>query len=548
LGFGQQATFKAKNADGTAAVVNWSVDGVAGGNSSVGTITPTGSYTAPGPGSFLPGKSVTITATLQSTSTTSGSANTILDDNADSQIVPVKLGTSGGNATDFVDNGTTRTCCSGTLGSLVTDGTNFFILSNNHVLAKSDAGAKTIDPVPQPGLVDTNCTASPTIVGHFSIAAALKPTTGTNGPAPSNVDAALAAINAGQVDLTGSILDLGAASGTVIAAAPPSTTLNLAPAAGLLVAKSGRSTGLTCDPLGAVANVNIDYTASCGGPKAFTSTFSNQIIVNGGNFSASGDSGSLVVDAATARPIGLLYGGNTTSTTANPIQDVLSALDKATGSTLSIVGTPTDHTVACATVGNANSSTLTVNASSAKLSPQEATRANNALDSFPATLRRNPAISDVTIGVSADNPKESALLVHTTKALPGVIPATISGVRTRIVNEDAATAGRQITLAAADFQRAMAAKDAHTESMLGRDGVFGVGAAMSDDSPGEPAIVFYVENGFTPEIPAVMDGLRTKIVETDRFRAYNWGKETKPAPTTCKSTKPQLVNTKTKLK
>ena len=32
-----------------------------------------------------------------------------------------------------------------------------------------------------------------------------------------------------------------------------------------------------------------------------------------------------------------------------------------------------------------------------------------------------------------------------------------------------------------------------------------------------------------PAIPAVLEGVRTKIVEGDRFRAFDWGKETKPA-------------------
>src|SRR5687768_13564337 len=44
---------------------------------------------------------------------------------------PIKLGVSGGNATD-VANGF---CCSGTLGALVQKGGSRFILSNTHVFA-----------------------------------------------------------------------------------------------------------------------------------------------------------------------------------------------------------------------------------------------------------------------------------------------------------------------------------------------------------------------------------------------------------------------------
>jgi hypothetical protein len=38
-----------------------------------------------------------------------------------------------------------------------------------------------------------------------------------------------------------------------------------------------------------------------------------------------------------------------------------------------------------------------------------------------------------------------------------------------------------------------------------------------------------VEQGrFRSSIPAEIDGIRTKIVEGDRFRAFDWGHETKP--------------------
>jgi len=44
------------------------------------------------------------------------------------------FGVSGGNVKDI----TRLFCCSGTLGSLVTNGTTQYILSNNHVLARQD--------------------------------------------------------------------------------------------------------------------------------------------------------------------------------------------------------------------------------------------------------------------------------------------------------------------------------------------------------------------------------------------------------------------------
>src|SRR5260370_14416774 len=91
--------------------------------------------------------------------------------------------------------------------------------------------------------------------------------------------------------------------------------------------------------------VTVTYDASCGGAPAFTALFTNQVIINGGSFSAAGDSGSLVVTSDTARPVALLYGGNSTSTSANPILDVLNAFNN--GTQPSIVG-GADHAVSCA--------------------------------------------------------------------------------------------------------------------------------------------------------------------------------------------------------
>jgi hypothetical protein len=59
--------------------------------------------------------------------------------------------------------------------------------------------------------------------------------------------------------------------------------------------------------------------------------------------------------------------------------------------------------------------------------------------------------------------------------------------------------------------------------------VQGVGVGRSNDNPQETAIVIYVISGMPrTAIPQLLDGLRTQIVEGDRFRAFGWGKETRP--------------------
>jgi hypothetical protein len=73
--------------------------------------------------------------------------------------------------------------------------------------------------------------------------------------------------------------------------------------------------------------------------RPLTATFTHQIVAtdnNGGAFSDSGGSGLLVVtDHANKRPVGLLFAGSTSTTIANPIDQVLSEL-RALGTTLTI--------------------------------------------------------------------------------------------------------------------------------------------------------------------------------------------------------------------
>jgi hypothetical protein len=466
VALGKKQAFTATGSGGAAVTVNWGVNGVPGGNSAAGTIDPTGNYTAPS--SFPSPNTVTVTATLQSDSTKTASA-TVTDvyasDNAAMQAVPVKLGTSGGNVNDSVTSGSTVTCCSGTLGALVVRNGTFFVLSNNHVLDKSDQG-KAGDQISQPGLVDNNCNPG-TPVATLSQAAALKPASGTSGPAPSNVDAAIAQIiSAATVDTSGAILDLGAAGPSSIAPAPPSSTLAV-PATVLStnegVAKSGRSTGLTCSTLQSInTSVSVDYDVACGGAKAFTSTFSNQVVVNGGTFSATGDSGSLIVTRDTARPVALLYAGNSTSSTANPIADVLAAFQSGPNAA-TIVGAG-DHAVSCAPTSTNASAISSAPTASSALTIEELDRATAVKVLHAGDLMTDPAISQVGVGVSEDNPKEAALTIFVSRTPEKPIPALIEGIRTKLVYS--ATQVPALTLES--IKSATGVKDARVLDLMGR--------------------------------------------------------------------------------
>src|SRR2546422_765804 len=217
--------------------VTWKVNGTVGGDATSGTIDVTGLYTAP---STIPNPAtVTAAASAQADPTRSGNAGGAISGgvpavNQATQSAPIKLGPSGGNANDQSGG----FCCSGTLGALVTRGGTDFILSNNHVLARTDL-AVAGEPITQPGLVDNSCTPA-TPVANFTQKVKLKNNPSNIAPA----DAALAQVISGEVDTTGAILQLGAVTGGLAQPAPPSSTI-VAPAIGMQVAKSGRTTGLT---------------------------------------------------------------------------------------------------------------------------------------------------------------------------------------------------------------------------------------------------------------------------------------------------------------
>src|SRR6202795_905668 len=152
------------------AAVTWEVNKTAGGSQKFGFISSTGLFVAP---SAVPTKSdsqgntvtttLAITAVSQADTTASGTSTvTIVPDNANALPVPVELGSTGSNAHGSINNGKTITCCGGTLGSLVTRGGVQYILSDNHILARSDA-ATVGDAIVQPGLIDTpTCTTTGT--------------------------------------------------------------------------------------------------------------------------------------------------------------------------------------------------------------------------------------------------------------------------------------------------------------------------------------------------------------------------------------------------
>ena len=344
----------------------------------------------------------------------------LADGGANHQVRNTHFGVSGGTVNDV----SRAFCCSGTLGALITDGSNEYVLSNNHVLARSDQAVAGED-VSQPGLIDNSCQVA-TVVADFSGAA----------PLGSNVDAAVAELRAGQMDSTGFIEDIGV---------PSSTIVN--PSVGLSVAKSGRTTGFTTGSISSInTSVNIQYQRGCGSGRKFTVSYTNQIVIGPGSFSAGGDSGSLIVtNNASHNPVGLLYAGSSTTTIANPIGEVLTKLGDALGLTFSFGGGGRGHGGGGGGGGGPRGNQggkqpfIPGIENLMQILPQQASeRALAVLELHRANLMFTPGVLGSGIGASGRADGEAAIVIYVNKntSQKPVLPDSIDGIPVTVILTD----------------------------------------------------------------------------------------------------------------
>jgi hypothetical protein len=257
----------------------------------------------------------------------------------------------------------------GTLGAMVRDRTTGerFILSNNHVLANSNE-ALVGDPILQPGPIDggqnpgdvvsrlerfialnylegpvgsptptpdpgggtggtNSCDIVNSLVGLANLLARL---TGSSQRVQASTVAAPTMTGAGATtQATDNIVDAALAR-------PVDPTMftdqirnigvvrqTKAPALGMRIRKSGRTTDLTESTITLLnATVNVNYSTSQGGR---TARYAGQIICEA--MSQGGDSGSLIVDANENAAVGLLFAGSPLATIFTPIDVVTNALN-----------------------------------------------------------------------------------------------------------------------------------------------------------------------------------------------------------------------------
>ncbi len=207
-----------------------------------------------------------------------------------------------------------RNVTAGTIGACVydflPDGVGkpgkYYILSNNHVLANSNA-ATIGDSILQPGRADGGLIPQDRI-GRLSRFIPLQFAPDVALAVQHNlVDAALAAVPFRL--LGGSINWIGEVRGWRKKAAVT---------VGTMVKKTGRTTGFTTGRITVVnATVDVNYR---GGKVA---RFKDQMLTT--NMSAGGDSGSLITTLDNVA-VGLLFAGSTQVTVANQIENVRSLL------------------------------------------------------------------------------------------------------------------------------------------------------------------------------------------------------------------------------
>jgi hypothetical protein len=472
----------------------------------------------------------------------------------DALSAPMLLGSSGGNNNDFDEKGNTIVdCCSGTLGALVQDAnTRQYLLSNNHVLARSDR-ASVGDTIVQPGLIDNNCTPNGDGAGTVPVAAltAWLPLRS----AQTNVDAAIAQVASHTVDPGGSILELGLRQPDgSLAAAPPgiSSTNGKGENATLQlrVAKSGRTTGLTCGRVTALdLDVAVDYYRDCAETRPYlTKTFTNQIAVSGDRFGDAGDSGALLVDTANAEPVGLFFAGGIDASgvshgIANPAPDVLNALNAQMpgDAGFSYVGAP-DHEVSCLSYGDSTASAAQVR----RLSEAESARQQATLSAGRALVNPSAGVLGIAPGKSSDEPGTAALIVYVDENLAPVVPPAVEGVRTIVIPAtarsvalgsapSAVTAAGLAPLSALAIAPALAAKRQIAHKLMQQNSAFfAIGVGQSLDNPREASLVLYVDREHIPaQLPSTMNGIRTRYVFMDRLHVTRSYAASFPTPRHC---------------
>lgn len=190
----------------------------------------------------------------------------------------------------------------GTLGAVVSKGGAVFLLSNSHVLALSGT-AKKGDSIIYPGDVDGGKMPADLVAKLADFEKFV-----TGGDFVNRVDCAIAKPTAARLaHVVSAIKGVGVPRGTI------------KPVRGMKVVKVGRTTGKTT---GVIRDVHFRFALDY--DEVGEVGFIDQVLCT--RYTKPGDSGSLVVDQATGKAVGLHFAGASGGSVFNRIDEVLKAL------------------------------------------------------------------------------------------------------------------------------------------------------------------------------------------------------------------------------
>jgi hypothetical protein len=205
---------------------------------------------------------------------------------------PIEPGYSVGNPTGET----------GTVGAIVTHSDRYFILSNSHVLAR-EGRARKGDTILYPG-VDDGGKAPRDALG------ALVEFTRLKKGSMNDVDCAIAEIAANRLgEVVAKIKGIGFPLGVTSAKV------------GMRVVKVGRTTGKTSGRIISTSFRPLKLTY----PETGVIGFTQQILVS--RLTRPGDSGSLIIDQASGKAVGLHFAGADGGSVCTPIDRVLSSMN-----------------------------------------------------------------------------------------------------------------------------------------------------------------------------------------------------------------------------
>jgi len=335
-------------------------------------------------------------------------------------------------------------CSTGTAGALVQNSGGVYVLSNNHVLASTNTQAigaslthvGVYQVYENTGSCDeTQTTIWGELENFESIYTHRRWRRAQRNP--NTVDGAIGLIDISQCeggptgcwDPNGSVLDVGVIDPNIEDAY-----------VGLQVQKGGRTTGHTT---GTITAVDVDSFINYGTQTSpVYGYFTGQIeIVSNDNdvFSDSGDSGSLIAtnpgNGSDPQPVGLLFAGGGGSTLANPIRDVLSALNVemfGCGAGDDCGGSSSSFNASSASAGDAVDAAA-VRAFGRK--PEKFDTARAAKRKNKEKFVRGGEVHGMGIGMNASG--EAVIRVYVKKGKGANIPSQIDGVDVQIVERDA---------------------------------------------------------------------------------------------------------------